>query len=164
MPPELNRRSFLGSLAAAGVAATTLTVTTLPAAAKTTAGPVTLDEFMQLSDILTDNEFSLDDDVGVQYFRALVNDPVHAGPLRQLVNDTVRANREPDTFAQVLASGALDSDAAAATAQQILVYWYSGVVSGRTADYLEALAWESVEDFTEPASEKIGFPKWEERP
>ncbi|HEU5454095.1 MAG TPA: hypothetical protein VFU85_00265, partial [Nocardioides sp.] len=68
-----------------------------------------------------------------------------------------------DTFAQVLASGALDDDANAATAQQILNYWYSGLVNDRTADFLEALAWES-QDFATPPSTELGFPDWDKRP
>ena len=41
--------------------------------------------------------------------------------------------------------------------------WYSGLVDGRTADYLEALAWQAL-PFAEPPSTKIGFPKWNEAP
>ena len=124
-------------------------------------GAVTLDEFMRLSEILTDNEFSLRDAVGAQYQAAI--DPA---ALRRLVQATVRAARPPQTFNDVLRSGALNDATNAATAQRILTYWYSGLVGGRTADYLEALAWESLDDghLATVSSEPYGFPKWEERP
>ena len=75
----------------------------------------------------------------------------------------MRADREPRTFTDVIRSGALRSDAAARTAQQILVLWYSGLVNDRTADYLEALAWESL-PFPKPPSTELGFSKWDEAP
>lgn len=164
-PQNLTRRDVLTGAAVGAVTVTTGDLLFQPAHATTSTGPVTLDEFMDLSDILTDNEFSLRDEVGSQYFEALNADPAHAGTLRQLVQDTVRAEEEPDTFADVLDSGALDSDAAAATAQQVLAYWYSGLIEGRedAIDYVEALAWETLE-FTEPRTEKVGFPKWEDQP
>ncbi|HEU5454737.1 MAG TPA: sugar dehydrogenase complex small subunit [Nocardioides sp.] len=159
------RRDVLTGIAVGAVTVTTGDLLFQPARATTSTGPVTLDEFMDLSDILTDNEFSLRDEVGSQYLVALNADPAHAGPLRQLVQDTVRAEEEPDTFDAVLRSGALDTEAAAATAQQILAYWYSGLIAGRedAVDYVEALAWETLE-FTEPRTEKVGFPKWEDMP
>ncbi len=92
---------------------------------------------MELSEALTDNEFSLRDEVGAQYLAAL--DPAD---IQKLVQATVRAG-DPKTFNAILASGALNDPRNAATAQQVLVYWYSGLVGDRTADYLEALAWES---------------------
>lgn len=158
------RRELLAALAAG-----TLTVaaggilTSAPASAATRTGPVTLAEFMELSRILTDREFSLDDEPGALYLAALVADPAFAAPLRQLVQDTVRAAREPSTFNEVVRSGALRSDAAARTAQQILVFWYSGLVNDRTADYLEALAWETL-PFPKPPSTPLGFSKWDEAP
>src|SRR6185436_11286338 len=66
-------------------------------------GPVTLAEFMELSEILTDNEFSLRDQVGAQYQAAL---PPAA--LLKLVNATVRRPNEPRNFNDVLRSGALN--------------------------------------------------------
>ncbi len=158
------RRELLAALAAG-----TLTVAAggvlspAPASAATRTGPVTLDEFMELSHILTDREFSLDDEPGALYLAALVADPAFDAPLRQLVQATVRAQREPRTFNEVVRSGALRSDAAARTAQQILVLWYSGLVNDRTADYLEALAWETL-SFPKPPSTELGFSKWDEAP
>jgi Membrane bound FAD containing D-sorbitol dehydrogenase len=136
-------------------AATTLT---LPAAVGAPIGSVTLDEFMNLSRVLTDDVADLRDQVGAQYQAAL--DPA---ALQRLVQATIRNANPPQTFNDVLHSGALDDPLNAATAQQILTYWYTGLVGGRTADYLEALAWETL-GFAVPASTKIGFPKWEERP
>src|SRR5262245_15571426 len=121
-------------------------------------GPVTLDEFMELSQILTDDVAQLRDQVGAQYQAAL--DPA---ALRRLVQATVRAPNPPRTFNDVLRSGALNDPVNAATAQQILTYWYTGLVGNRTADYLGALSWSTL-GFAEPASTKLGFPKWEERP
>ena len=121
-------------------------------------GPVTLDEFMALSEALTDDEFNLRDEVGAQYQAAL--DPA---ALSRLVQATVRTANPPRTFNDILRSGALDDPTNAATAQQILTYWYSGLVNDKTADYLEALAWESL-GFAVPSSTKIGFPKWAEKP
>lgn len=161
---HLRRRELLAALAAGAVTAAGGGVLTSPSAsAATRAGPVTLDEFMELSRILTDNEFSLDDGPGSLYLASLVADPAFGAPLRRLVQDTVRAAREPRTFDEVVDSGALGSDAAARTAQQILVLWYSGLVDGRTADYLEALAWESL-SFPKPPSTPLGFSKWDEAP
>lgn len=159
------RRDVLAGIAVGAVTVTAGDLLFQPARAAAATGPVTLDEFMDLSDILTDNEFSLRDEVGSQYFEALNADPAHAGPLQQLVQDTVRAADQPSTFDDVLSSGALDTDAAAATAQQVLAYWYSGLIAGRedAVDYVEALAWETLE-FTEPRTEKVGFPKWEDQP
>lgn len=164
-PYEPTRRDVLTGIAVGAVTVTTGDLLFQPAHATTATGPVTLDEFMDLSDILTDNEFSLRDEVGSQYFEALNADPAHAGTLQQLVQDTVRAEEEPKTFDDVLQSGALNTDAAAATAQQVLAYWYSGLIAGRedAVDYVEALAWETLE-FTEPRTEKVGFPKWEDMP
>ena len=134
-----------------------------PASAATRTGPVTLDEFMELSRILTDREFSLDDEPGALYLASLVANPTFAAPLRQLVQDTVRAASEPRTFDEVVRRGALDSKEAAETARQILVLWYSGLVNDRTADYLEALAWETL-SFPKPPSTELGFSKWDEAP
>lgn len=159
-----SRRDLLAGIAV-GTAAVTAggVLTSPPASARTRTGPVTLDEFMDLSRILTDNEFSLEDEPGALYLASLVNAPAFDTPLRALVQATVRADRAPTTFSQVLRRGALASDAVARTAQQILVLWYSGLVNGRTADYLEALAWESL-PFAVPPSTKLGFPKWNEAP
>jgi D-sorbitol dehydrogenase-like protein len=156
------RREFLagiGSGAALAVAWPTAAATkrTLPAAVSL-APSVTLDEFMELSRVLTDDVANLRDQVGAQYQAAL--DPA---ALQRLVQATVRAPNPPNTFNDVLRSGALNDAVNAATTQQILTYWYTGLVGNRTADYLEALAWETL-GFAVPASTKIGFPKWEERP
>ncbi|MFC6288157.1 sugar dehydrogenase complex small subunit [Nocardioides sp. GCM10027113] len=156
---ELTRRGLLAGLAT--VTAGGLLIE--PAGARARPGPVTLDEFMELSRILTDNEFSLDEGPGARYLASLKADPAFRAPLRGLVQDTVRRAREPSTFDEVLRAGALRTDAAARTAQQVLVLWYSGLVDGRTADYLEALAWQTL-PFAEPASTKLGFPKWDEAP
>ena len=161
---HLNRRELLAALAAGTLTVASASVlTSTPARAATLPRPVTLDEFMELSRILTDNEFSLDDEPGALYLASLVADPAFNAPLRQLVQDTVRADREPKTFNDVVRSGALRTDAAAKTAQQILVLWYSGLVNDRTADYLEALAWESL-PFPKPPSTELGFSKWDEAP
>ncbi len=123
-------------------------------------GAVTLAEFMELSDILTDNEFSLRDQVGAQYQAAL--DPA---ALLKLVNATVRQRNQPQTFNDVLRSGALNDPQNALTTQQILTFWYSGLVNGRTADFLGALAWLTLEpNRTKPPTVKIGFGEWSRRP
>jgi hypothetical protein len=160
------RREFLAGVAsgaalaavwpASSAAAATLTLPGTPAPAPIAS--VTLDEFMDLSRILTDDVGELRDEVGAQYQAAL--DPA---ALRQLVQATVRAANRPETFNDVLHSGALNDPVNAATTQQILTYWYTGLVGDRTADYLNALAWETL-GFAVTASTKIGFPKWEERP
>jgi len=121
---------------------------------------VTLAEFMQLSDILTDNQFSLRDRVGAQYQAAL--DPA---ALLKLVNATVRQPSQPHAFNDVLRSGALNDPLNALTTQQILTYWYSGLVNGKTADFIGALAWATVEpNETKPPTEEIGFGEWSRRP
>lgn len=158
-PLVMGRRSLLGGMAATATAAAATVVSPTRAHAANQTGPPEFDEFMDLSEILTDHEFNLRDEVGHQYFEALHNDP----SLLDLVNRTVRLDDPPDTFAEVLRSGALEADANAVMAQQILTYWYSGIVDDQTADYLEALAWEA-QDFATPPSTKLGFPKWEERP
>ena len=119
--------------------------------------PVTVDEFMDLSEALTDNDFSLRDEVGAQYRAAI--DPA---ALRKLVN----ATKGRKTFNEILKSGALNDDQNARTAQQILTFWYSGMVNNTTADYLEALAWESLKDgdLATVSSKPYGFPDWEDRP
>ncbi len=126
--------------------------------AQVVTGPATLAEFMELSEALTDEEFSLRDEVGAQYLAAL-----EPAAITRLVQVTVRSAKPPDTFADVLRSGALDDATNAVTAQQILIYWYSGLVANSTADYLEALAWETL-DFAAVASTPLGFPKWERQP
>lgn len=121
---------------------------------------VALAEFMALSDILTDNEFSLRDPVGAQYLAAL--DPA---ALLRLVNATVRQRNEPRSFNDVLRSGALNDPLNASTTQQILTFWYAGLVNGRTADFIEALAWTTLKsNDTEPPTEEIGFGAWSRRP
>ncbi len=155
-PPLVPTRRQIFAMAGGGAL-----VAALPSVAEAvTTGPVTLDEFMELSKALTDNEFSLRDEVGAQYQAAL--DPAD---LKKLVQATVRAG-DPKTFNAILASGALDDPTNAATAQQVLVYWYSGLVGDRTADYLEALAWESLRDgdLAVVSSTPLGFPDWEEKP
>ena len=148
------RRQVL--IGAAGSAALLVAPTVLRAQA----APVTLAEFMELSDILTDNAFSLRDQVGAQYQAAL-----NAAALLQLVNATVRRANAPQTFNDVLRSGALNDPLNARTAQQILTFWYSGLVNGRTADFIEALAWLTLEpNRTKPPTEKIGFGEWSRRP
>ena len=162
-PSHPNRRELLAGLAAGTLTvATSAALASAPASAATTR-PVTLDEFMELSRILTDREFSLDDEPGALYLASLVADPTFTAPLRQLVQDTVRAASEPRTFDEVVRRGALDSKEAAETARQILVLWYSGLVNDRTADYLEALAWETL-PFPKPPSTELGFSKWDEAP
>ena len=152
-PPIVPTRRQIFAMAGGGAL-----VAALPDVAEAVAtGPVTLDEFMELSEALTDNEFSLRDEVGAQYLAAL--DPAD---IQKLVQATVRAG-DPKTFNAILASGALNDPPNAATAQQVLVYWYSGLVGDRTADYLEALAWETV-DFAAVSSTPLGFPDWEEKP
>jgi Membrane bound FAD containing D-sorbitol dehydrogenase len=123
--------------------------------------PATLDEFMNLSEALTDEDFSLRDEVGRQYFNAI--DPA---ALQKLVQATVRRNNPPRTFDQILRSGALNDDQNALTAQQILTFWYSGLVGDRTADYLGALSWESLKDgdLATVSSMPHGYPDWEDRP
>ena len=164
IPTRPTRREFLVGIASGAAlvvawptaAATKLTLPTAVGLAPT--GSVTLDEFMDLSRVLTDDVADLRDEVGAQYQAAL--DPA---ALRRLVQATVRAANPPETFNDVLRSGALNDPVNAATAQQILTYWYTGLVGDHTADYLEALAWATL-GFAVPASTKIGFPKWEERP
>lgn len=162
--PVASRRELLVGLAGGTLAvAGTDLLSPWPARAAARVGRVTLDEFMELSKILTDGEFSLDDEPGALYLASLTNSDTFKEPLQRLVQDTVRAAREPSTFNDVLRSGALRSQDAAETAQQILVLWYSGLVDDRTADYLEALAWQAL-PFAEPPSTKLGFPKWDEAP
>ena len=113
---------------------------------------------MELCEALTDNEFSLRDEVGAQYLAALdPADAQEAGPGHR----AGRATRRRSTRSS--RSGALNDPTNAATAQQILVYWYSGLVNDRTADYLEALAWESLRDgdLAAVSSTPLGFPNWE---
>jgi Membrane bound FAD containing D-sorbitol dehydrogenase len=141
-----------------GVASTALLVA--PTVMLAQSGSVTLAEFMELSEILTDNEFSLRDQVGAQYQAAL-----NPAALLKLVNATVRRPNAPQTFNDVLRSGALNDLANARTTQQILTYWYSGLVNGKTADFIEALAWLTLEpNETKPPTEKIGFGEWSRRP
>jgi len=123
--------------------------------------PATLEEFMALSEALTDEEFSLRDEVGRQYFNA-----IDRAALQKLVQATVRRNNPPRTFNEILATGALNDDQNALTAQQILTFWYSGLVNDTTADYLEALAWESLKDgdLATVSSMPYGFPDWEDKP
>ena len=152
-PPIVPTRRQVFAMAGGGAL-----VAALPSVAEAvTTAPVTLDDFMELSEALTDNEFSLRDEVGAQYLAAL--DPAD---IQKLVQVTVRAG-DPKTFNAILASGALHDPPNAATAQQVLVYWYSGLVGDRTADYLEALAWETV-DFAAVSSTPLGFPDWERKP
>ncbi len=99
MPPPLvpTRRQVFAMAGGASL------VAALPSVAEAaTTGPVTLDEFMELSEALTDNEFSLRDEVGAQYLAAL--DPAE---IKKLVQATVRAG-DPKTFNAILASGALN--------------------------------------------------------
>ena len=140
-----------------GIAGSAVLVALDPTAVLAATRPPTLSEFMDLSRALTDNEFSLRDEVGRQYQAAI--DPA---ALRKLVN----ATKGKKTFNDILRSGALKDDGNALTAQSILTYWYSGLVNDRTADYLEALAWESLVDdhLAVVSSEPYGFPKWEDRP
>jgi len=146
-----SRREFL-------VAASAVLTASWPTIAFAQTGPVTLDEFMDLSRVLTDDVANLRDNVGAQYQAAL--DPA---ALLQLVQATIRAPRPPQTFNDVVRAGVLTNATNAATVQQILTYWYSGLVGNHTADYLGALAWATL-GFAVPASTKIGFPNWERRP
>ena len=154
-----SRRTVVVGTAAGGA----LVAAPARAGAARRTGPVTLDEFLELSELLTDDVADLPEEAGASYFAALTADPVHAGPLLRLVEGGVRAANPPRTFTALVRRGLLDDPATAATAQRILELWYSGLLDGRTVDYLEALAWTTL-DFPEPASTEIGFPKWERRP
>lgn len=154
----LTRRSVLAAMAGSGVAVAATTLGASPAAAV-----VSLDEFMELSEVLTDRVGRLRDEAGAQYLAALQADPAHAEPLERLVQVAVRRNNPPDTFEELVDTGVLDNQANAETAQQVLIYWYSGIVHDRTAEYIDALAW-GAQDFAEPPSTELGFPDWEDRP
>ncbi len=156
------RRELLGGIGGVAVLvalrpATSFAKTPPAPSSSVSARPVTVDEFMDLSEALTDNEFSLRDEVGAQYKAAI--DPA---ALRKLIN----ATKGRKTFNEILKSGALNDDQNAMTAQQILTFWYSGLVNNTTADYLEALAWESLKDgdLATVSSKPYGFPDWEDRP
>ncbi len=155
----LTRRALLAAAAGTGAAVAVTTVGTYPAAAAV----VNLDEFMELSEVLTDRVGRLREEAGALYLAALQADPVHAGPLERLVAVAARADDPPDSFRALRATGVLDAQANAETARQVLVYWYSGIVGDRTAEYLDALAW-GAQDFAEAPSTVLGFPKWDERP
>jgi hypothetical protein len=157
----LTRRQVVAGLASSAVFAAWPTTGRAAGLFAPATNPATLDEFMTLSEALTDNKFSLKDAVGAHYQAAL--DPA---ALQKLVDATVRSADPPKSFQDILTSGALDDDGNALTAQQILTYWYSGLVSNVTADYLDALAWESLQDgnLAKPSSTPYGFPKWEEKP
>ena len=154
----LTRRALLAATAGTGAAVAVTTVGVSPAAAA-----VSLDEFMELSEVLTDRVGRLRDEAGARYLAALQADPAHAAALERLVQVAVRRNNPPDTFEELLDTGVLDNQANAETAQQVLIYWYSGIVDDRTAEYLDALAW-GAQDFAEPPSTELGFPDWEDRP
>lgn len=155
------RREFLVGIAS--VVVLVVARPTVATAGRAQTGPVTLGEFMELSEVLTDKVANLRDEVGAQYFAAL-----DQAALRRLVQATIRLDRPPKTFDEVLRSGALSDPQNAATAQQILTFWYTGLVGNRTADYLEALAWATLGGrsgaFAVPASTPLGFSKWDERP
>lgn len=160
VPPHvLSRRSLL-----LGVAAGAALVAAGPVVAPRASAAVALDEFLTLSAVLTDEVGPLRDEPGARYLRSLSADPVHAGPLQRLVDVTVRGGDPPRTFAELLATGVLDEPGTAATAARVLELWYSGLVDGQTATYLDALAWTTIEDFAEPATSKIGFAKWSRQP
>jgi Membrane bound FAD containing D-sorbitol dehydrogenase len=157
----LTRRQVVAGLASSAVFVAWPTTGRAAGLLAAVTNPVSLAEFMELSRALTDNEFDLVDAVGAQYQAAI--DPA---ALQKLVDATVRSASPPRTFNDILESGSLNDQGNALTAQQILTYWYSGLVSNMTADYLGALAWASLEDghLAVPSSTKYGFPKWEEKP
>lgn len=161
LPPArlVSRRALLQGLAAGATLVALGPVLAPPARAD-----VSLDEFLTLSEVLTDDVGNLRDGPGSAYLRSLRADPDHAAALERLVAVAVRGDDPPRTFAELLATGVLDDAATAATAQRVLELWYSGLVDGRTAEYLEALAWVTLEEFAEPASTEIGFAKWSRRP
>jgi Membrane bound FAD containing D-sorbitol dehydrogenase len=164
IPKRLTRREVLVGFASGAALVVTwptniASATTVPTAVDLVpTGSVTLGEFMDLSRVLTDDVAGLRDQIGAQYQGA-----VDRAALERLVQSTVRTANPPKTFNDVLRSGALNDPLNAATAQQILTYWYTGLVGDRTADYLGALSWSTL-GFAVPASTKIGFPNWEERP
>ncbi len=152
------RRTLLSGAAVGTAALATATAPAPPATAATT-----FDGFMRLSEVLTDKVANLRDAPGQRYFAFLVSAPAFAQPLARLIAVATRPNNPPQTFDQLLATGILNNQENAATAQQVLILWYSGLVDGQTADYLEALAW-TAQEFAEPPSTPLGFPDWEDRP
>lgn len=166
MPPQqpfaehlLSRRQVL-----AGMAAGTAVAAAGPLLAPPAYAAVSVEEFLELSAVLTDDVADLPEQAGRRYLEFLRADPDHAGPLERLVDAGVRGDDPLRTFAALERTGVLDDRRNALTSQRILELWYSGLVDGETATYLEALAWTTLEDFAEPTTVEIGFSKWDERP
>lgn len=158
-PTVLDRRRFLAAVAA-GV---TVAVAAPSSAASAATGPVTLDEFLTLSRLLTDVD-DLDEEAGARYLAALRADGTHSAGLTRLVQVAVRSARPPRDFAALTATGVLREPAPAAAAQAALTSWYTGKVGDEVVTYLDALAWTTLADFAEPASECLGYAKWADRP
>jgi hypothetical protein len=150
MSESTGRRRFLRllALAAAGSAATAC-------ATRATVGahvaPVTLDDFMALSALLTGVP-DLDAEHGRLYLASLTR-----AEARQLAMVTARAGLHgaapAATLEALVRTGALDTAAARRVTATIVECWYTGVYASpsgpRVATYLGALAWTTL-GFTKP--------------
>ena len=148
---RVGRRRFLRALtlAAAGGAAGCAT----RGVAGAVHAPITLDEFVALSTLLTGVK-DLDAEHGRLYLSSL-----SAADARDLavLHDRagLRGAFPPATLDALARTGALDTAAARAVTATIVECWYTGVYDSpggpRVATYIEALAWTTL-DFTKAPS------------
>ena len=149
---SIGRRDFLRAmtLMAAGGAAAAC-ATRGPAAVGAT--PVSLEEFLALSTLLTGVK-----DLNADHARIYLTS-LHASAGRELAMLCERAGfrtaTPPASLDALVRSGAFDSIAGAAVAAKIVESWFTGIYDSptgpRVATYTEALAWSSLE-FTKPPS------------
>jgi Membrane bound FAD containing D-sorbitol dehydrogenase len=159
------RRRFLRvlALAAAGGAMTACATRVTTGAG---AAPVTLDDFLALSALLTGVK-DLNAEHGRLYLASLTR-----AEARQLAAVTARSGLRgaapPATLEALVRTGALDTAAARRVTATIVECWYTGVYASpsgpRVATYLEALAWSTL-GFTKPPTVcGGGMGYWAEAP
>jgi D-sorbitol dehydrogenase-like protein len=162
---RVGRRDFLRALtlAAAGGAAAGCATRT---AAGVSHAPVSLDEFMALSTLLTGVK-DLKTEHGRLYLTSL--SAAAARDLAVLYDRAgFRSAAPPATLDALARTGALETSAARAVTAKIVECWYTGVYDSpagpRVATYLEALAWTTLGFTKAPSICGGGVGFWADAP
>ncbi len=140
---------------------------TLPAAAPAAPGSLSLDAFLELSSVLTGVP-NLDPVIGQVYLSNLEqSDQFEVTPTELYERAGFGGGASP-TIAEVEQSGLFADEATRSLADQIIGYWYTGIVNvgedeQRVATFVDSLAWKTLL-FTKPLTICAHPFVWAERP
>lgn len=140
---------------------------TVPAATPAAPGALSLDAFLQMSSVLTGVP-NLDPLVGQVYLSNLEQGGQFEMTPAELYERAGFGGNASPTIAEVEQSGLFADEAARDLADQIISYWYTGIVivgedEQRVATFVDALAWKTLA-FTKPLTICAHPFVWAERP